>query len=235
MEFLGRKLRHEQKYYINTHDYAALRRRLTGILSLDRNSESPDGYGIRSLYFDSPFQYALNDKVDGIFGREKYRIRVYNGRDRGIKLERKSKYGDYVCKEAARLTRGEYDGIMAGDASVLKEAAVPLLQDFYRALRSGFAPAAVVDYQREAYVFEPGDVRITFDKMLSAGLNTFDLFDSRMAFTEALLPLQTILEVKFDAFLPDFIRQLVQLPAHERSAISKYVICREVGIRYNKP
>ncbi|MCP3774140.1 polyphosphate polymerase domain-containing protein [Paenibacillus sp. MZ04-78.2] len=236
MQFFGRKLRHELKYYIHSHDYAALRQRLSATLTLDGNSGSPDGYGIRSLYFDGPHNHALYDKSHGIFSREKYRIRIYNGSDRTIKLERKSKYGDYVCKEAARLSRDDYERILDGDVAGLQESKVPLVQDFYRAIaHRGFRPAVIVDYTREAYVYDPGDVRITFDKRLAAAINTYDLFSGHMVMKEALEPARTIMEIKYNAFLPDFIRALVQPQTHQRSAISKYLICREVGIRSEKP
>ncbi|WP_166242806.1 polyphosphate polymerase domain-containing protein [Paenibacillus turpanensis] len=234
MKFLGRKLRHEQKYYIHPHEYITLRQQLSLLLRLDGNSQNREGYGIRSLYFDGPHDHALYDKTNGIFSREKYRIRIYNGSDRVIKLERKSKYGDYVSKEAASLTRETYDRLLQGDSGCLKEAGIPLLQDFYRALQRGYRPAAIVDYVREAYVYEPGDVRITFDKKLSAGVNTFDLFDPALVLIEALDQPRMILEIKFNEFLPDVIRKLALPTAANRSAISKYVICREVCIRHFK-
>ncbi|MCZ8518244.1 MULTISPECIES: polyphosphate polymerase domain-containing protein [Paenibacillus] len=234
MNFQGKHLRHEFKYYIHPHEYSALRTRLSGVLSLDGHSGSPDGYGIRSLYFDGPQDHSLYDKVNGVFGREKYRIRIYDGSDKTIKLERKSKYGDYVCKEAAGLERAQYDRILAGDASCLRDAEDALLQDFYQALGRGFRPAAIVDYEREAYVYGPSDVRITFDKKLSAGINTYDMFDEGLVLLEGLDAARTIMEIKFNAFLPELVRVLVQPQAHQRSAISKYVICRETGMRHFK-
>ena len=231
MEFLGKKLRHELKYYIHPYEYVTLRQRLAAMLQLDGNSDDKDGYGISSLYFDSPKDHSLYDKVNGVFGRQKFRIRIYNGGDKTIKLERKSKYGDYVCKEAVQLNRDEYDRILNRDISFLLEHNHPLIKDFYRALQGGYQPAVIVDYVREAYVYELGDVRITFDKMLSAGINTHDLFDPHLALTEALDSTKTILEIKYNDFLPEAIRLLVRPDMHNRSSISKYVICREVGFR----
>lgn len=236
MQFLGRKLRHELKYYINPHEYVALRQRISSLLTLDKHSGASDGYCVRSLYFDGPHDHALYDKNNGVFSREKYRIRVYNGSDRVIKLERKSKYGEYVCKESASLSRDVYDRLLVGDGSVLKDATVPLLKDFYMAVEMrGFRPAVIVDYIREAYIYEYEDVRITFDKKLSGAVNTYDLFDPNLALVEALETGRTIMEVKFNAFLPESVRLLAQPHAHNRSAISKYVICRELGIKHFTP
>lgn len=235
MDFTNRKFRHEMKYYINYIEMHALKAKVSTVLTLDKNSKTSEGYNIRSLYFDGMHDHALYDKNDGVFGREKYRIRIYNGEDHIINLERKSKYGDYVNKESARLSRSDYDSIIQGQYDILRTRPEPLIQDFYHALQYRlFLPKVIVDYIREAYVFEPGNVRITFDKELRAGINGIDLFDNQIIYEEILYPEQVILEVKFDRFLPDMIRQLVQPERLVRSAISKYVLCRERTIQYFK-
>lgn len=235
MQFRGKKLRHELKYYLHGHEYLSLRHRISALMMMDRNSINTEGYNVRSLYFDGTQQHSLYDKNNGVFQREKYRIRIYNGSSDKISLERKSKFGDYITKESAPLTREEYECILRGDVQVLADKEHALLKDFYSALaHRNFRPVVIVEYIREAYVYEPGNVRITFDKRLAAGINTYDLFDHRLLLEEALPSSLTILEVKFDSFLPERIRQVVQMNAHVRSAISKYVICREVGIKHFK-
>jgi hypothetical protein len=235
VEFQGRKLRNEMKYYLYTHDYISLRTKVSTMLKMDKNSLSVDGYGIRSLYFDGVHDHSLYDKNNGIFKREKYRIRIYNGSDAKITVERKSKFGEFVCKEAASISREEYDSIIQGNYELLSAKEHPLLKEFYSTLaHRAFRPIVIVDYFREAYVYEPGNVRITFDKRLTAGVNSIDLFDPNLVQVETLLPAQTIMEVKFDDFLPDNIRKMVQPERHARSAISKYVICREIGMKHFK-
>ncbi len=231
MEFLGRKLRHELKYYIHPLEYAMLRSRVSALLPIDGHSGGREGYGIRSLYYDGPQDHALHDKNNGVFGREKYRIRIYNGSDRVIKLERKSKFGDYVCKESAGLSRDQYDCLLAGDLKPFLRSEIKLVKEFVHAVSSrGFRPVTIVDYTREAYTYEAGEVRITFDKKLSGSVNSSDLFDPGIAFVEALEPTRTILEIKYNEFLPDMIRVLAQPSNAVRSTISKYVLCRELGM-----
>lgn len=235
MAFENKHFRHELKYYITQFEMIALRKKISSFLSLDKHATSPDGYNIRSLYFDGMHEHSLYDKNDGIFGREKYRIRIYNEKDTVIKLERKSKYGDYINKEGAPLSRQDYDAILRGDYACLKERPEVLIQDFYRALEfRKFQPRVIVDYTREAYIYELGNVRITFDKELRAGINGIDLFNPNNVYQEILYPQQVILEVKYDDFLPDVIRQLLQPERLTRSAISKYVLCRERTIQYFK-
>jgi hypothetical protein len=235
MQFRGRKLRTEKKYYLHLHDYLVLQRKLAAILVLDAHSVDFDGYNIRSLYFDDPLRSALEEKNDGVFKRDKYRIRIYNGGDKTINLERKSKFGEFVCKESAPITREEYESILEGEFAFLLERKESLLREFYVALNTyGFRPTVIVDYWREAYVHELGNVRITFDKKMSAGINTVDLFHPQLVIEEVIPPELTIMEVKFDSFLPEHIRQILQPESNVRSSISKYVLCREKSIQHFK-
>lgn len=235
MQLPSRKFRTEHKYYLHIHDYATLHHKVSSLLMMDRHSIGMDGYNIRSLYFDGPHDHALYDKNNGIFKREKYRIRTYNGSDSIISVERKSKFGEFVCKESARINRVEYDAILNGRYDCLANKEELLLKEFHSALaHRTFRPTAIVDYWREAYIYEFGNVRITFDKKLSAGTNTFDVFDSNLVLEEAIPAPQTILEIKFDSFLPDHVRKIVQPENHIRSSISKYVICREVNLKHFK-
>ena len=228
MEFAGRKLRHELKHFIHRHEAMALRSRISPILHMDKHSLNRDGYHIRSLYFDNVHEDCLLDKNNGIFGRKKYRIRIYNKSDTVIKLERKSKYQNYVAKESASMTRKEYDRIVSGDYDLLRDSASPLARDFYVDCKhGGMKPAVVVDYVREAYIYPISDVRITFDKYLQASIQSLDIFDPDLPMAGSVEGPKTILEVKYNQFVPDFISGLLQMSAHNRSSISKYVICRE--------
>lgn len=223
------------KYYINYMEMEPLRSRISTVMKMDKHSLDENGYNIRSLYFDGMHDHALYDKNDGIFGREKYRIRIYNCSDEIINLERKSKYGDFISKESTPLSRAEYDAILTGNYNCLSARTEPLIRDFYLALRfRQFKPRVIVDYIRAAYVYELGNVRVTFDKELKAAVNGIDLFDDQLIYETILYPEQLVLEVKFDQFLPDVIRQLVQPERFHRSAISKYVLCRERTIQYFK-
>lgn len=225
---IRRKMRHELKYYIPIYEKYALRERVRRVMSLDHNSVTEDGYHIRSLYFDNVHESALHDKTNGILRRKKYRIRIYNKSDQVIKLERKSKMNHLVMKESARLTKDEYYSLLHGDIYVLHAKSAPLLRDFYFDLKNEhMKPAVVVDYIREAYTYPISDVRVTFDKQLSASVQSFDIFDPSLITREMIHGPQTILEVKYNQFLPDMISNLLQMPAHSRSAISKYVICKE--------
>ncbi|WP_108669037.1 polyphosphate polymerase domain-containing protein [Peribacillus acanthi] len=231
----SKKFRHELKYYITFDEYRILRAKVKSILQLDTNSTSDEGYLIRSLYFDNATDVDLYQKNYGLLKRKKIRVRIYNGSDHTIKLERKNRVGEYISKESLSIRREEYEKLLNKEYDFLLNKNTSLSKDFYFYFRSEvMTPRVIVDYYREAYVGTISDVRITFDKYLSAGLNTIDMFNSEIVTKEALSQPMMIMEVKFNEFLPTYIKHLINLDAHHRSAISKYVICREVLIKSNK-
>ena len=86
-------------------------------------------------------------------------------------------------------------------------------------------PRTIVDYRREPYVYAPGNVRVTLDYDLRTGLGSVDFLNPRCV-TIAARDAPILLEVKWDAFLPDVIRDAVQIPGRRASAFSKYAACR---------
>lgn len=224
--------RHELKYLINLPDWAMLVSRLPAVVQRDPHAGANGEYHIRSLYFDDYWNTAYEEKELGILTRRKYRIRIYNCEDKVIRLERKSKYGPYIHKESAPLTRDEAERILGGDYGFLLRSPHNLLREFYFECTSRIMrPRVIVDYDREPFVMEAGDVRITFDKHVRAGMGAFALFDPALPTVEVLRGDQMILEVKFTSFLPRLVRQLLPPGACELTAASKYVLCCDAAVR----
>lgn len=219
--------RHELKYFINRAEVAALRARLRPVLHLDSHCVNGRPYAIRSLYFDDVDDSAYMDKVSGVMERDKYRIRIYRHSDEEIFLERKRKLGDLIQKSSAQITRRLAEQIISGNPRGLQSSSSPLLQEMYVQMRTKLLhPAVIVDYQREAYLHPAENVRITFDLSLRTGLHSREIFDPGVP---TVCPLDAgieILEVKFDNYLPDYVRALLDGVSAERSAVSKYVLCR---------
>lgn len=85
-----------------------------------------------------------------------------------------------------------------------------------------------MDYTREPFVYGPGNVRVTLDYDIRTGLGGTDFLDPDcVTIPAARAPV--ILEVKWDAFLPSLIRDIVQIPGTRTSAFSKYAACRIYG------
>ena len=220
--------RHELKYYITLGEYELLQRKLSLTMERDAFAKKNGGeYFIRSLYFDDRDDSAFREKLSGIDERDKFRIRIYDMRDDVIKLECKHKSNGYIKKQSIGLSRKEYEKLMSGDRLFLLNRPEPFARRMYlefaqRALK----PAVIVDYTREAFVFPMEDVRVTFDKNIRTGLRSVDMFNAGIPTYPVIEDYGMVLEIKFNRFLPTYIRSLLQLEASQRSAISKYVLCR---------
>ena len=108
------------------------------------------------------------------------------------------------------------------------EAERPLLQEFYCKLSGALLqPKTLVDYRREAFVEPPGNVRVTLDTDIRSGVYSRDFFDPAVP----MLPVSplSVLEVKYDAFLPAHVAAAVQLSGRMAGAFSKYAACRIYG------
>lgn len=222
--------RHEFKHPINLADYYALRQRLRVVASLDPNAGEDGRYHIRSLYFDNDDDKALREKADGLPDREKFRIRIYNRRDDCVKLEKKSKRGGLCRKQSAALTREQAERIVSGDIGWMRDFGNPLLTELYG--KMGFQrlrARTLVDYLREAYVFPYGNVRVTFDSDIRTGLYATDLFSPDVPMMAVGEAGTLLLEVKYDSFLPDLLRDVIQTNTRRTEAFSKYAACRIYG------
>lgn len=220
--------RHEWKHEISLSDRIALRQRLRAVAQTD--AHTVDGvYAIRSLYFDNLADKALREKIDGVSRREKFRIRYYNGDTSLIHLEKKSKRGGLGMKESAVLTMAQAQAIVDGDLTWLAHADDALLRELYfKMTTQGLRPKTIVDYTREPYIFAAGNVRVTMDYDIRTGLLCTDFLNPACV-TIPAGDAPTILEVKWDAYLPDIIRDAVQLGDRHACAFSKYAACRVYG------
>ena len=224
-------LRHELKYFIARPQYEVLSRTLKGALKLDANAVRHGGsYHIRSLYFDTVFDDALYDKINGVKDRDKYRMRIYNYSDREIFMECKTKVGALISKRSAQISRDMAEQIIAGDPDSLEKTGSGLIRDVYREMRTRLLhPVVIVDYRREAFLHPAEEVRITFDTMLRTGMNSIDLFNPDVPTIPVLDGEENIiLEVKYNRVLPPYIASLLSFACPEavQTAISKYTLCR---------
>ena len=219
-------MRHELKHQISPPEDLVLSGRLRRLFPHDTHA-GPDGrYRVTSLYFDTPYDAALREKLDGVDRREKFRLRYYGDEAAWLKLEKKCKRGGLCSKRAARLSREEGERLLSGDSGFLLRREEPLLRELYSKLQgSGLTPRAVVCYDREAFLYAPGNVRVTLDRNLRTGTSVKDFFRPERFLLHPLEGL-TVLEVKYDAFLPDLVRMAVQIPDRTAAACSKYALCR---------
>lgn len=224
------KYRHELKHYINLGECAILRSKLSTIMKLDPNACPNGNYLIRSLYFETPDDKALMEKISGVDNREKFRIRIYNCDDSYIRLEKKIKVNGLTAKFSSPLTKEQCNNILSGNIKWLKVSDNSILRELYEKMQhEQLKPKTIVDYLREAYIFSAGNVRVTLDKSIKTAINSIDLFNKNLNTVETLDGRMAILEVKYDAFLPEIINDLIQLGDRSKVSVSKYALCRMYG------
>ena len=203
------RFRNEWKYLISTSEKELLELRMKHLLKKDPNAKG-NGYMIRSLYFEDYFNSA------------------YDCSDRSIKLERKKKFGSYIYKESAPLTKEEFYRILDGDYQFLLKSPYPLCREFYvECVSNLMRPRTIVDYDRVPWIMDEGTVRITFDSDVRAAVGSYDIFDPSLPTLSVLEPGKLVMEVKFTEMLPQIVRDLLPPNAQEFTAVSKYILCYE--------
>jgi hypothetical protein len=233
LQYKNRRLRHELKYIISFRDYYELRSRAMAFMRRDEHGDNGK-YFIRSLYLDDIMLSDYNQKMDGWNRRRKYRIRIYDFSDEIIKFEIKDKFDSCISKVSDTITIDEYNCIVQGNFDFISDIIFSNSDGGRRgALRMAYidnaakilSPRVVVDYDREVFICGEGNVRMTFDMNLRAGLASEDIFDPELPTVPAYEEGCMILEVKYDDFLPDYIKKMLRPLGRWQSSQSKYAMC----------
>ena len=222
---MDKKYRHEWKHRLSSSDMIAIRSRMRAIARPDPHA-TDGSYLIRSLYFDTPGDRALRDKLNGVDMREKFRIRFYDLNPDVIHLEKKSKIGGLGTKYSASLDETGAMRIVDGDISWMMDSGSSLIQELYcKMYYQQMRPKTIVQYMREPFIYEPGNVRVTLDYDLKSGLQCTDFLNPEAVMVPAP-DAPILMEVKWDEYLPEIIRDAVQLPHCRSESFSKYASCR---------
>ncbi len=223
--------RHEYKYPISDTEARIISERMRFVMSPDQHT-GPDGrYHISSLYFDDCFDSCFLDNENGTDPREKFRIRIYNNSTDRISLECKRKERGKTLKSSCLISVGQVREILEGKVLAVTEDSDPLLKKFavLQAERN-LKPKVIVEYDRLPFVYKAGNVRITLDSQLSSSTDVTHFLDGGYSKRPVMPVGQLLLEVKFDAFLPDWLYASLQLNNLTQTAFSKYYLCRKFGI-----
>jgi len=199
-------------------------------------------YTVRSIYFDTPSLDFYYQKMDGLKIRKKLRVRTYNEMNDFAFLEIKRKFVNCVAKERSRLPFMVIERLInASEDSVIEypqddyNARLVSGKFVYNLLKKGLLPVLLVVYEREAYLgLSDKNERLTIDTNVRA-ISEPDLGDilKTKNFTPTMKDV-SILELKFDDILPQWMNNLVLEFDLKRESISKYCLgidaCRGNGI-----
>jgi len=221
MDNANAKYRHEKKYFLDKVTAELLKQRVSYVLKPD-NAGVAGKYHISSLYFDDCYNTSFFEKQDGVLSRDKFRARFYNNSFNQIKLECKHKHGDMVYKDVGTISLSQYQMMCEGKYDFMKQEEASVFKKFYaNHATKRMKPVVMVEYERQAYIHPAGNVRITFDTQVTASAptisNTIPVIASGY----------TILEVKYDRFIPSFITELLSgFQMSQQLPISKFIITK---------
>ena len=225
-------MREEKKYLMALPEMYRLSRRLAQVMERDRHG-GPEGYRIRSLYFDTLDDGDYQDKIDGLELRRKLRLRIYDPAADFAVLEMKQKQGAYQKKRSLRMRREDARQLIAGHHEVLLTYPDSFAAECFGLMnRLCYRPRAVVEYRRQAFVARENHIRITFDHHISATESCLDLFAPDLNLYPVLDPFLLVLEVKYNGFLLSYLKDAVSRADRSELSVSKYCLARSAGLGF---
>ena len=229
------KYRHELKYICSDLELRIIEQKLKAVMKPDPHADKNGEYLIRSVYFDDYQRSRFFENEDGVDPREKFRIRAYNLSDVRISLEKKIKSHGMTGKRNCLIDRETCMRMLAGESISDRLGQHPLLDEWIvQRETAGLRPVMLGEYVRKPYIYPAGNVRITFDRYISASYRVRDIFEARTSRIAVLPTGYHVLEVKFDDFLPDVIYQLIDNGHMRQTTFSKFYLgCRAIGGKIN--
>lgn len=223
-----RRFRHEYKYLCDKTQNMLLKMRAKGLLQEDKYTKTQGYYYVRSLYFDTIDHQCCQENENGNDKRNKYRIRIYNGNCERIVLERKSKERQMTSKTSCPISEDICRKLMGNQRVQIMEDMSEVQKKLLLEMQlKAMQPVVIVEYQRFAYVEKNGNVRITFDENIGSSKEINKFLEKQVITRPILKSGQSVLEVKWDAFLPSYIKEHMQMETLQWSSFSKYYLCRK--------
>lgn len=225
--------RHELKFCMSEKELFMIEKRIEQLCRKDAHVGEGGIYNIRSIYFDTINDRYLHETVCGVDKRKKYRIRIYDKNPEVIKLECKRTERGMKNKEYSDITKEQCLQLMRGNIMIPCEKNQNVLQQLqYEHMQNLLQPKVMVEYLRTPYIYEVGNVRITFDRNIASSHYIDQFFEDNLHKRIVLSEGYSILEVKYDEVLPYTIQELINANmSMRRVSFSKYVMSRQNGLR----
>lgn len=107
-----------------------------------------------------------------------------------------------------------------------------VLQEFLLlGMTRGMKPKVMVVYERIPFVEKAGNVRVTLDRNIASSTDYGNFFQKNLAKQPVLQKGRHLLEVKYDEFLPAYIKENLESGRLRQTTFSKYYICRNERMR----
>lgn len=214
-------MRKELKYEVSYEESRNIINVLDMLFPRDKHSNEDGEYTIKSIYFDNHLHEIENDKENDINSVKKYRIRMYNNDDSTLYLERKSNENGYIYKVKQKITRQDVENILNGNYKELLENGETLKTELYiKMLLKQFRPTIIIEYKRTAYRDELSKASITIDRCIRSIQDCKKFFDEDIQTEPGK---KYILEVKYENYIPEYIRNIVTNLENKKIAKAKFI------------
>ena len=224
---MNKVLREEKKFLISIADFCRTSAKLQKVMAQDPHN-GVNGYIIRSLYFDTPYDTDFFEKQAGVELRRKIRLRCYDPKQDFAMLEMKQKQGARQLKRSLRVSREDAMKLIDGDYSPLLDYSEPFAAEIYGLMKArAYIPRTIVEYNRKAFIAKENKIRVTFDNRIVSTESCFDLFSQHLNMNPVLDPYNVVLEVKFNGFLLNYIQSMINCIDKSELSVSKYVLARQ--------
>lgn len=219
--------REEKKFLINIDEFLRKSHQLEQVIAQDEHNGT-HGYLIRSLYFDTMYDSDYFEKLAGIETRRKVRLRCYDPDSDYAMLEMKQKQGSSQLKRSLRVSREDAMRMIAGDYTPLLTYPEDFAAEMYAfMMMKCYRPKTIVQYNRKAFIAKENKIRVTFDNQIVSTESSFDLFDPDLNMYPVLDKSKVVLEVKFNGFLLEYIKQMLHSVDKSELSVSKYALARQ--------
>lgn len=224
---MNRVLREEKKFLVSVSEFLQKSCVLEKVMLEDPHNGT-HGYLIRSLYFDTPFDDDYFEKQSGVETRRKVRLRCYDPKDDYAMLELKQKQGTQQLKRSLKVSKEDALRIIDRDYTPLLSYKEDFAAEMYGLMKSrGYLPKTVVQYNRKAFIAKENKIRVTFDNRILSTESSFELFSERLNMNPVLDPYEAVMEVKFNGFLLEYIKRLINSIDKSELSVSKYCLARQ--------
>lgn len=217
----------EKKYLLDRFLMKDMISRLERSLQTDKHN-GPDGYMVRSLYFDSYNDCDYRAKISGLDDRKKIRLRIYHYSDTVAKLELKEKHNGWQRKRSIPVSKEEASALINGDYGCLLSKNEKLAQVLYAYMtKEVYRPVCIVEYERYAMMADTNSIRVTFDQNIRVSRDVKNFFGEAINYQPLDLTDRITMEVKYDGFLLSDIKKALSVKVATENSISKYIRARE--------
>ena len=223
--------RFELKYLVPVEQAAEIRDELAERMDSDLHSPV-GGYGVWSLYYDSPQLRFYWEKIEGLKFRRKLRIRHYGNLD-GVTddsmvcVEIKQRVNRVTQKRRIMLPYGVARQL-CDDRELVEHS--PRERAFIHevlelVIRLNLKPTAITGYQREAFVGRDADtgLRVTFDRRIRGRDRDFHFGTPTPENRFTIPPHLSVMEIKVNERTPHWITDLAARRNLNLIRVSKYV------------